>query len=221
MRAFMAARSRYSEDRLARSVEGGTRQFVILGAGLDTFTYAIRTRIWAFSRSIIRRLRLGNAGASRQRESLFPTQWFLCPWTFASATWWSNCNAPDSKRRPAFFSWLGVTQYLVRKRVLATLKLIASLCPANGVVFDFGVSRHSLDSRNQAALDALARRVRAAGEPFEGFFDPAKLTQELDDMGFCHIEVLDAEQINTLYFRDRADGLCVRGRLARLMCAWS
>jgi O-methyltransferase involved in polyketide biosynthesis len=121
----------------------------------------------------------------------------------------------------AFFSWLGVTQYLARETVLATLKLIHSLCPANEVVFDFAVPRDSLDLRNQAAFDTRARRVRAAGEPFEGFFDPGGLTQELENMGFCHIEVLDAEQINTLYFRGRADGLCVGGQIARLMCAWS
>jgi hypothetical protein len=74
---------------------------------------------------------------------------------------------------------------------------------------------------NQAAFDTLARRVRAAGQPFEGFFDPGELTQELEDTGFCHIELLDSERINTLYFRDRTDGLRVRGRLASLMCAWS
>jgi len=105
--------------------------------------------------------------------------------------------------------------------VLATLKLIASLGSAIGVAFDFAVPRDSLEARYQAAFDTLARRVQPAAEPFEEFFDPAELTQELEEMGFCQIEVLDAEQINALDFRDRVDGLCVRGRLARFMCAWS
>jgi len=120
-----------------------------------------------------------------------------------------------------FFSWLGVTQYLTRETVLATLKLIASLDVANGVVFDFALPRSSLDARNQPAFDALAGRVRAVGEPFQAFFDPALLDHELQGIGFRYIEDLDAGQINSHYFENRDDELRVAGKLARLMCAWS
>ncbi len=120
-----------------------------------------------------------------------------------------------------FFSWLGSTQYLGTEIVLATLRLIASLGSANGVVFDYGVPRSSLDARNKAAFDILARRVRAAGEPFLGFFHPNELARKFKDMGFHYIEDLGADQINSRYFKDRKDGLRVGGQLARLMCAWS
>jgi len=62
--------------------------------------------------------------------------------------------------------------------------------------------------------------VAAAGEPFVGFFDPATLSHDLQEMGFKNLEDLDGDQINARYFAGRADGLRVGGGLARLMCAW-
>jgi methyltransferase (TIGR00027 family) len=219
-RAFMAVRSRFAEDELARAVAWGTRQYVILGAGLDTFAYRnpfpdLRvfevdhpaTQAW-------KRHRL-EAAAIALPESLT-----FVPVDFQKQTFVDGLRGAGFElREAAFFSWLGVTPYLPSETVLATLKSIVSLSPQNGVAFDFAVPRSSLDQRSHAGFDFLASRVAAAGEPFQGFFEPAELVRQLGDMGFGHVEDLDADAINARYFKDRQDGLRVSGALGHLICA--
>jgi len=121
---------------------------------------------------------------------------------------------------PAFFSWLGVTPYLTHDACMTTLSYIAHLPAGSGVVFDFAVDRSLLNFGQRMALDALARRVAAAGEPFQLFFHPATLQEELKRLGFHRTEFLQGEQINQRYFSGRTDGLKVRGGLGHLMGAW-
>ena len=87
------------------------------------------------------------------------------------------------------------------------------------MAFDYAVTRSSLDPAGQRAMDALAARVALAGEPFQTFFDPAELADRLTQMRFRSVEDLGAQEINSRYFKDRADGLCVSSRLGRLMSA--
>jgi O-methyltransferase involved in polyketide biosynthesis len=91
--------------------------------------------------------------------------------------------------------------------------------PETGVVFDYAVGPASLTPGERAALGALARRVSAAGEPFQLFFQPDDLPQRLARAGFRHIEDLGRDQINARYFAAREDGMCVRGNHGHLLCA--
>jgi methyltransferase (TIGR00027 family) len=121
--------------------------------------------------------------------------------------------------QPAFFSWLGVSPYLTREAFNATLDFIASTAPQGGVVFDYAVARSSLSVVEQRALDALASRVAAAGEPFQLFFDPSELAREIHAKGFELVEDLDTPAINSRYFTGRTDGLQVNGGFAHLLSA--
>jgi methyltransferase (TIGR00027 family) len=220
LRAFMAARSRFAEDELGRAVGQGTRQYVILGAGLDTFAYRnpfadLRvfevdhpaTQAWKQSR-------LASAGIAPPASLKFVPVDFETQ-RFPQAL--EHAGFRPSER--AFFSWLGVTPYLAQETVLETLRSILVIAAENGVVFDYALPRSSLNAFNQAAFDGLAGRVAAAGEPFRGFFDPEELALALREMGFRHIEDLDGREINARYFMGRADGLRVAGSLAHLVSA--
>jgi O-methyltransferase involved in polyketide biosynthesis len=90
----------------------------------------------------------------------------------------------------------------------------------SGVVFDFAIDPALLNAGQRQALDALSARVARYGEPFQLFFDPSKLQDELKTLGFQRTEFLQGAQINARYFKDRSDGLCVRGGLGHLMGAW-
>jgi methyltransferase (TIGR00027 family) len=219
LRAFMVARSRFAEDHLAEAVARGVKQYVVLGAGLDTFAYRNpfpelqvfevdypATQAW-------KRQRLQMASIP------IPSMLTFAPVDFEKDTLHAGLSQAGFKTdQPAFFSWLGVTPYLAEATVLATLKWISEH-PQNGVAFDYAIPRSSLDFFHRMAFDALAARVAAAGEPFVGFFDPETLSHELQLMGFKHIEDLDGDEINARYFSGRADGLRVGGGLARLLCA--
>jgi len=220
-RAFMAARSRYAEDELARAYEHGVRQYVVLGAGLDTFAY----------RHSFEGLRVFEvdhpATQAWKREQLqsaeiaVPDSMTFVPVDFEQKS--LNAGLKEfgfDEKSPAFFSWLGVTPYLTHGACMTTLSYIAHMPAGSGVVFDFAVDRSLLNFGQRMALDALARRVAAAGEPFQLFFHPAKLQDELRRLGFHRTEFLQGEQINQLYFSGRTDDLKVRGGLGHLMGAW-
>lgn len=219
LRAFLVARSRYAEDQLAESVARGVNQYVVLGAGMDTFACrnpfaGLRvfevdhpaTQAWKRTR-----LKLGDISV--------PASLTFAPVDFEEETLAHGLeHAGFSAGQPAFFSWLGVTPYLARETVLQTLKWIISICSRNGVAFDYAVPRSSLNFFHRRAFDALAKRVAAAGEPFVGFFDPKELVRALETMGFAHIEDLGSREINARYFSHRTDGLRVGGG-GRLMSA--
>jgi methyltransferase (TIGR00027 family) len=220
MRAFVVARSRHAEDRLEERVAAGVRQYVVLGAGLDTFAYRNPhpgLSVYEIDHPATqtdKQERLRSAGVAA------PPSVKLAPVDFERETLGQGlARAGFDFSSPAFFAWLGVTPYLEAAAVKETLRVIASLPGGSGVTFDYAVDRDLLTAPEQRAFDALAARVAAAGEPFRSTFRPPDLASELRAMGFSRVEDLDRDAINARYFRDRADGLCVRGA-ARLLTAW-
>jgi methyltransferase (TIGR00027 family) len=220
-RAFMAARSRYAEDELARAVTQGVTQYVILGAGLDTFAYRNPhpgLRVFEVDHP---------ATQAWKREQLqaadisIPPSLTFVPIDFEQQTLQAGLeDAGLDTDSPAFFSWLGVTPYLTREACMTTLSHIAKMPAGGGVVFDFAVDPALLNAGQRQALAALSARVARYGEPFQLFFDPGNLQDELKRMGFQHTEFLQGKELNERYFKDRSDGLLVRGSLGHLMGAW-
>jgi methyltransferase (TIGR00027 family) len=220
-RAFMAVRSRYAEDELARAFAHGVMQYVVLGAGLDTFAYrnphaALHvfevdhpaTQAW-------KREQLRDAGIS------IPPSLTFVPIDFEHQTLEAELRRSGLNfASPAFFSWLGVTPYLTREACMSTLGLIGKMAAGSGVVFDFAIDPALLNAGQRQALAALAKRVASVGEPFRLFFDPEKLQSDLKILGFHRTELLQGKQINERYFKGRADGLLVRGGVGHLMGAW-
>ncbi len=214
LRAFLAARSRYAEDALHAAVARGARQYVLLGAGLDTFAY--RNPYPARTLSVFevdhpatqgwKRTRLADAGIA------VPGTVSFCPVDFETETVLEalgRTGFDDGQR--TFFSWLGVTPYITSGAIAGTLRFVTSLPRGSGIVFDYAVPPSSLDPHARAAFDGLAQRVATAGEPFRTFFEPAVLADNLKAMGFEEIEDLGPEELNTRYFFGRADNLRVAG----------
>ena len=222
MRAFMVARSRYAEDQLAAAVAKGVRQYVVLGAGLDTFAY----------RNPFADLRVFEvdhpATQAWKRDQLqaggiaIPERFAFVAVDFEKQTLNAELVAAGfTISQPAFFSWLGVTPYLSREAFQGTLHFIAAMPTGSGVAFDFAVERSALGFMERMALDELARRVASAGEPFQLFFDPRMLAEELEGMGFSGVERLSSSEINSRYFANRSDKLRVRGGLGQLISAYT
>ncbi|MGA9390658.1 MAG: class I SAM-dependent methyltransferase [Candidatus Sulfotelmatobacter sp.] len=220
-RAFMAARSRYAEDELASAVARGVAQYVVLGAGLDTFAYRNPhpgLQVFEVDHPATQAWKRAQLEAA---EIAIPSSLSFVPIDFENQTLEDGlrCSAFNPSAA-AFFSWLGVIPYLTREACMSTLSLIARMPAGSGVVFDFAVDPALLNAGQRQALDALSKRVAAAGEPFQLFFDPGKLQDQLESMGFQRTELLQGRELNARYFRDRKDGLLVRGGLGHLMAAW-
>ena len=217
-RAFMAVRSRFAEDELAKAHSAGIRQYVVLGAGLDTFAYRNpfsdlqvfevdhpATQAW-------KRIRL------REASIPIPPSLSFAPVNFERQTLTAGLEEAGFRAsEPAFFSWLGVVPYLTERAFEDTLRFIASLPAPSAVVFDYAVARAALSWRERFALDKLSARVALAGEPFQLFFEPRQIIARLHELGFQEVEDLGAADLNSRYFADRGDGLKVKGNLGRLI----
>lgn len=223
LRAFLAARSRYAEEELARAVTAGVRQYVLLGAGLDTFAYrnpyaSAGLQVYEVdfpSTQHWKRGMLEAAGIELPGTATF------VPVDFEHQTLSSGLEAagfrPD---QPAFFACLGVVPYLTSGAFASTLEFVASFPQNSGIVFDYAVARTCLSLMEKLALDALSRRVAAAGEPFRLFFEPPALARQLRLLGFERIEDLGRDELNERFFVNRQDEFRLRGGLGRIAGAW-
>jgi methyltransferase (TIGR00027 family) len=218
----MVGRSRFVEDHLAMAVAAGITQYVVLGAGLDTFAYrnpfaGLRVFEVDFpSTQQFKRVRLAEASIPEPENLTFVPLDFehqTLPTTLAEAGF--------DPSKPAFFSWLGVIPYLTLEAFRTTIRWIASMPQQSGIAFDYSLAAEELSLRMQAIRKSLAQRVAAAGEPFQLFFRSEEMQDELSSAGFHRIEQVDSIELNRRYFSARTDGLELPEEvLGRLAAAW-
>lgn len=220
LRAFLAVRSRVAEDALARLVGVGLRQYVVLGAGLDTFAYrnpwqGLRvfevdhpaTQAW-------KRQRLQEGGiALREGVRYVPVDFERSDPGRALA------QAGFDADEPAFFSWLGVTIYLDPAATWATLGWVGEVTRSGGgIAFDYTTSPRALGLLDRLRSGLLALKVKRSGEPFRAYFEPSEVVARLSALGFGWVEDLSPADLHRRYFADRADGLTV-GRRSHVVTA--
>lgn len=222
LRAFLAVRSRIAEDALATAVSAGVRQYVVLGAGLDTFAYRnpfADLRVFEVDAPAMqewKRLRLRETGIAEPAALTFVSVDFEQP-TLVDDLVRAGLNAAE----PTFFSWLGVTPYLTREAVVSTLRMVAPLTRGGGgITFDYAIPVESLNFFQRARFRVLATRLAAAGEPFLSFFEPLALRTLLESLGFTDVRDRGPDALNRKYFSDRSDDLSV-GEMGHVVTASS
>ena len=220
LRASLVVRSRLAEEEWARSKQRGVRQYVILGAGLDTFAYRNQdqdgSRVFEVDLPSTQEWKRNCLRAAGMKA---PASLTFVPIDFEHSTLADGLGrAAFCPGEPAFFSWLGVTMYLEEEAVIRTLRFIASLAPGSGVVFDYGVLPALLSPTERSSMEFLAARAAEHGEPWKTYFDPILFSGTLRSLGFREVEDFGPEQLNERYLSRRTDGLRKSGG-ARLMCA--
>jgi len=219
MRAFMVARSRYAEDNLRRAVEAGVRQYVLLGAGLDTFAYR---NPWPE----VKVFEVDHPATQQWKRELVAKNQIAVPenLTYVAVDFERQTLAERltesgfDENAPIFFAWLGVVPYLTLPAFRGTVDYIASQAQSSGVALDYGLPRDALPPMERLAVDALAARVKMAGEPFQLFFTPDRIAAEF--VAFRDLEDLGTLEVNARYFQGRRDKLKWLGSAARLFSAW-
>jgi methyltransferase (TIGR00027 family) len=208
---IVLSRARYAEDHLEAAVRRQeVQQYVILGAGLDTFAW--RRPPWLARLPVFevdhpatqayKRRRLREMGLEE------PAQLHFLPVDF------SRDNLAGALRRsaydpqaPSFFSWLGVTYYLSRADLFATLGAIAEVAPAgSAVIFDYLDAEALIPGKASRRVQYMMEILQRVGEPMITGLDPATLAADLAPLGLRLQENLGPDEIQRRFFAGRPDG---------------
>jgi len=209
--AQVLARSRYAEDRLAEAVARGVGQYVIVGAGFDSF--ALRRRDLADRLRIFELDHPATQAGKRDRLARLhldlPPNLTFVPIDFEH----DELDEALARSRyaadlPAFYSWLGTIAYLPVAATLRTLQSISTFAaPGSEIVFDYLVPTTTLSEPDRRVVEAVQRFAERRGEPIVGAFAPEDLHEEVGRLGFEVVEDLSGRAQHERYFAGRRDGL--------------
>jgi methyltransferase (TIGR00027 family) len=201
--ANVVVRTRYAEDALKAAVSKGVRQYVLIGAGFDSFSlrrpaYAANLQIFEIDFPATQRLKIERIDACgiALPDSVHFIEADLSKESVAAAL----AHSSFESTRLTFFSWLGVTMYLTREANISTLRSIASCSPAaSEVVFTYLDER--LFEAQSDSFREMQQRVAAMGEPFLSGFNPAELAANLAPCGLDLVEDLNGSEAAARYDR--------------------
>lgn len=214
-RASIVARSRFIEDLVSERVANGVSQYVILGSGLDTF--AQRRPEVASRLSVFEVDRPGHQEWKRQRLSelgLGIPDWLrLVPVDFeAGESWWAQLTAAGfDAARAAIVACAGVSMYLTRDAIAATLCRIAMLARGSTLAMTFLLPLELMEPDVRSGFQLAEKGARASGTPFISFFGPSEILSLAREAGFNEARHVSAADLNDRYFKSRPDGLRVSG----------
>ena len=210
VRSAIVLRARYAEDRLAAAASDGVEQYVILGAGLDTF--AFRQPPWAARLRVFELDHPGTQAAKaavlRRRGMRAPANVSYVPIDFAAQSpAVPLLGSGFDPQKPAFFSLVGVMQYLTAQAIDALFSYVARLPSGSGIAFSFNPPEDELDVRELEEARAAAIRSACFGEPWLSRPRAEWLARRLRTLGFREVEHLAPEAAARVYFDGRHDGL--------------
>lgn len=220
LRAFLVARSRFAEELLHTLVGTGVRQYVVLGAGLDTFAYRN-----PYSQLTV--FEVDHPATQQWKQQLLREASIEVPSTavHVQADFHQGCvsrclhRAGFDPAKPAVFAWLGVVPYLHPAAVEATLHDLAASAAHSVLLMDYRLPRKALAAEEQREFDSLEARVAAAGEPFQTWLQPEEARTLLAKYGWKVRQDLGRDTMNERYFAGRTDGLMVSRNGARMLMA--
>ncbi|NRA06605.1 MAG: class I SAM-dependent methyltransferase [Myxococcales bacterium] len=201
---------RYAEDEVERCVRDGIDQYVILGAGFDTF--ALRRgdlsdglRVYEVDHPDVQALKRERIARAKATPVALPT---FVPVDFESTRMSDGLEASHfDPRRSSVFSWMNTIPYLSESATKATLREIAALmAPASRIVLNYSCIV-PLSDEQSAYLQTLQGKVSQSGEPLKSRFEPQAFEALLTDVGFAIIEHATEQDLYLRYFQGRADGL--------------
>ncbi|RFP14885.1 MULTISPECIES: SAM-dependent methyltransferase [unclassified Duganella] len=213
MRATLVVRARLAEDSWQAAHRQGVNQYVILGAGLDTYAYRAdctpSARLYEvdlpamqqWKRACLRAADIAEPAALTYVTTDFEQSSLSADLLLAGL-------ADDA---PSCFSWLGVTMYLQPDSVMRTLQDIAACPPGSSIVFDYCVHDSQLTETERMGLRVVTSALAAQGEHLVSAFDPQALEHMLRQYGYSQVEHFGAQELSDRYLSERTDGLRLSG----------
>lgn len=214
-RASIVARSRFIEDLVSESATRGVSQYVILGSGLDTF--AQRRPEVASHMTVFEVDRPGHQAWKRRRLTEvgfgIPEWLRLVSVDFEeNETWWKGLAASGfNASQPAVVACAGVSMYLTRDAIAATLCQVAELAPGSSLAMTFLLPLELMGPEVRPGFQLAEKGARASGTPFISFFTPSEILALARAAGLKEGRHVSTAHLNDRYFKDRSDGLRLAG----------
>jgi methyltransferase (TIGR00027 family) len=201
--SWTAARSRFVEDVVLEAVTNGIRQYVILGAGLDSFAYR--------NPELGKKLHVievdhpcSQLWKQRRLEALrvpVPENVSFVSVDFEKQSLRDALStAGFAFDAPAVISWIGVTMYLALDAIEATLKIIATCAPGTILVLSYDQPPEVLDDKGRALLNDVRHTADSYGEPFITLFRQEEIELLLVQRGFTNVRHFGVEEASREYF---------------------
>lgn len=210
VRAAVLTRSRYTEEVVETACAHGTTQYVILGAGLDSFAYRRRSlldrlHVFEVDHPVTQQEKRAQLAAA---AIAVPATLTFVPMDFAQQPLLPLLGAHGYRTdKPAVFSCLGVSQYLPATALAALLAQVATAAPGSILLLGYLVAETLLDRENRRVRTFLNHLTAARGEPIVTDFVPETLARQLTTAGFTHVQDLGTEHGLGHYTAGRPDGV--------------
>jgi len=210
LRASIVARARFIEDLVIEQSQLGIDQYVLLGAGLDTFAQrrsgiASQLHLFEIDQPVTqtwKKQRLLELGFG------LPEWLHLVSVDFEISSWWQQLlKAGFDTSKPAVVACTGVSLYLTKDAIVDTLRQVATLAPGSKLAMAFYLPMDLLDEEDKFLQQIAEKGARAAGTPFISFFTPNEILALGDQAGFKTIETVSARNLADRYFSGRSDNL--------------
>lgn len=209
-RASIVARARFIDDLVIDLYGKGVNQYIILGAGLDSFAQR--------KKDVTKKLQIfevDKPGPQKWKEQRLVETAFgvssdlhFVPVDFeAGESWLLKCEASGlDKNKPVIIASTGVSMYLTREANVATLKQIASLAKGSVLAMSFLIPADQMQAQEKKGLDASAKGAKSSGTPFISFFSHEDIIKLALEAGFSEARCISGEDLNQQYFKNRSDG---------------
>ena len=210
LRASVVARARFIEDLIIEQSEQGIEQYVILGAGLDTFAQRrtdIASKLQIYE---IDQASMLNWKYERLIDLGFRVPQFLhfVPVDFETSSWWEELLAAGfDTGKPAFVACTGVCLYLTKEVIAAILQQMAKLVSGSKLAISFYLPEELLDEEDRPMQELAEKGARDAGTPMVSFFAPDEILSLADKAGFTEAKTISTKDMEQYYFGNRTDGL--------------
>jgi len=216
IRASIVGRARFVEDQVLAAIQSGTTQYVILGAGLDSFVLRYneahqqtQNPLQVFEIDQAATLRWKKDCIKEQIKNL-PDNLHLVAVDFETTSWWDALteeNTGFTPAAPAVLSCTGVTLYLSREAISEMLCRIAKFAPGSKAIISFYAPVESLQGEDRTLMEMSVKGAAAQGTPMVSFFNAEQVRALAGGAGLKNCQIFDSGDLNRCYFQNRKDGL--------------
>jgi methyltransferase (TIGR00027 family) len=210
LRASIVARARFIDDIAKEQIEKGVKQYVLLGAGLDSFA---QRNMEISSQVDIYEIDQPDTLAWKEEKLIengykISDKLHFVPVDFETSSWWNELmNKGFDSQQTTFVSCTGVTLYLTRDAIIDTLKRMTSLATGSAIAIAFYLPLEQLDEEDQPLMEMSIKGAAASGTPFMSFYSVDEIVKLAEEIGLKEIKTVSTKDMQERYFKGRADNL--------------